>query len=295
VTNASNGCVGTDAVLVDGGLPLESAEAQAENSICVSELLVTGNLPLAATGLWTSENANDLFQNDTMESTLVTDLTPGLHTFYWTLSTINCPDYDSDSIDVFVEGTPIAVEDILDLSGYLTSHVIQVLENDDATQVEDWTLQLSGIAAPLSVTDLGSGMLECTYPAGYFGMTAFEYLLCNANCPALCDTALVRLNISEPVDTIDFIPSGITPNGDGINDEFIIPEIKLNPELYPDNEFIVFNRWGDVVYQAKPYNNDWNGTASNSGNELPQGTYYYVVRLDIGKGKVYQGDVTILR
>jgi large repetitive protein len=295
VTNEWNGCVGTDEVLIDGGLPLESAEVQAESRICVSELLVTGNLPLAATGLWTSNHSSDFFENDTIETTLVMDLTPGLHTFYWTLSTINCPDYTSDSIEVFVEGTPMAAEDILDLSGYLTSHVINVFENDDATQVEDWTIQLSAIPAPLAVADLGSGMLDCTYPAGYFGMTSFEYALCNANCPDLCDTALVRLNISEPLDTISFIPSGITPNGDGINDDFIIPEIKMNPELYPDNEFIVFNRWGDIVYQAKPYHNDWNGTSSNGGKELPQGTYYYVIRLDIGKGKVYQGDVTILR
>jgi large repetitive protein len=295
VTNALNGCVGMDTVLIDGGLPLESAEVQAEDRICVSELLVTGNLPQAASGLWTSNHSGDLFENDTMESTLVMDLTPGLHTFYWTLSTLDCPDYASDSIEVFVEATPLAVEDTLDLSGYLTSHAINVLGNDDATQVEDWTLQLPLIPSPLVVTDLGNGLLDCSYPAGYFGMTSFEYFLCNANCPDLCDTALVRLNISEPLDTISFIPNGITPNGDGMNDEFIIPEIKLNPELYPDNEFIVFNRWGDVVYQAKPYNNDWNGTTSNGGKELPQGTYYYVIRLDIGAGKVYQGDVTILR
>ncbi len=144
-----------------------------------------------------------------------------------------------------------------------------------------------------SLTNVGTGSFDFTFPEGYFGSTSFNYALCNENCPDQCDTTSVLLNISEPLDTITTIPNGISPNGDGVNDEFIIPELKLTPELYPNNEFIVFNRWGDVVYQAKPYNNDWTGTGG--GKDLPTGTYYFVIRLDIGKGEGYKGDVTILR
>ncbi|MBK6950292.1 MAG: gliding motility-associated C-terminal domain-containing protein [Haliscomenobacter sp.] len=68
----------------------------------------------------------------------------------------------------------------------------------------------------------------------------------------------------------------------------------VDPEVFPDNEIIIFTRWGDIVYQARPYNNDWRGINS-AGKELPHATYYYILRLDISKGIIIQGDVTILK
>lgn len=70
---------------------------------------------------------------------------------------------------------------------------------------------------------------------------------------------------------------GISPNGDGINDRFTIPEI----EYYPDNELIIFNRWGSRVFGRKRYLNHFEGR-DDRGNDLPDGVYYYV--LDLGNG-----------
>lgn len=89
------------------------------------------------------------------------------------------------------------------------------------------------------------------------------------------------------------MPNAITPNGDGMNDFLKIPAIEADPDGHPDNEIVIFNRWGDVVYRATPYQNDWDGT--NNGQELPEGTYYYVVRLDVSEGVTMTGMVTILK
>jgi gliding motility-associated-like protein len=89
-------------------------------------------------------------------------------------------------------------------------------------------------------------------------------------------------------------PNGITPNGDGLNDALIFDQLILNPDQYPNNELIVFNRWGDIVFQAQPYGNDWQGE-NMDGTNLPDGTYYFILRLDIGGGEIIKGDVTILR
>ncbi|MEL7021736.1 MAG: gliding motility-associated C-terminal domain-containing protein, partial [Bacteroidota bacterium] len=91
-----------------------------------------------------------------------------------------------------------------------------------------------------------------------------------------------------------FIPSGITPNGDGFNDALVFDLLENNPEQYADRELIIFNRWGDIVYTARPYTNDWAGTSDN-GAELPQGTYYFILRLDIENGEIMKGNVTILK
>ncbi len=71
---------------------------------------------------------------------------------------------------------------------------------------------------------------------------------------------------------------GISPNGDGVNDHFTIPEI----EYYPQNHLQIFNRWGAEVYSAEPYLNEFEGR-DDKGNNLPDGTYYYV--LDLGNGQ----------
>jgi len=86
------------------------------------------------------------------------------------------------------------------------------------------------------------------------------------------------------------VPEGFSPNGDNSNETLIIP----NLENYPDHTFKVFNRWGEEVYKASPYNNDWDGTNKGKmavGNDvLPEGTYFYILDLDgdkIVKGYIY--------
>ena len=77
-------------------------------------------------------------------------------------------------------------------------------------------------------------------------------------------------------------PTVFTPNGDGVNDRFIIKDI----DKFPTNSIKLFNRWGNLVFEASPYQNNWNGyqqsaTTAESA-ELPVGTYFYI--LDLGDG-----------
>jgi gliding motility-associated-like protein len=82
-----------------------------------------------------------------------------------------------------------------------------------------------------------------------------------------------------------------SPNGDGFNDTYMI----LNVETYPSNNSLkVYNRWGEVVYLASPYNNDWNGFGNRGGaKELPDGVYYF--EFYNGKGNKANGKITIKR
>ena len=85
------------------------------------------------------------------------------------------------------------------------------------------------------------------------------------------------------------VPSIITPNDDGLNDELKIPCLS---DDNPDSELLVFNEWGDRVYYAKPYRNDWKGTYKDKN--LPDGTYYYLFRTNI-RGSFDKGYVAIFR
>lgn len=83
------------------------------------------------------------------------------------------------------------------------------------------------------------------------------------------------------------IPNVFTPNGDGKNDQFEIPALSN----FPENEIIIVNRWGNLVYQKKGYHNDW------AGEGLNEGTYFYVLKIKnvSGDWDSYQGYVTLLR
>ena len=78
-----------------------------------------------------------------------------------------------------------------------------------------------------------------------------------------------------------------TPNGDGDNDVFYIG----NLGKYPDNTLKIFNRYGKLIYNAVGYDNSFDG--KYLGNEIPTGTYFYV--LDDGIDKKYKGTVTLIR
>lgn len=89
-----------------------------------------------------------------------------------------------------------------------------------------------------------------------------------------------------------YIPSGFTPNNDGVNDLFIIPVLS-GSQQYPDCELSILNRWGDIVYYAKPYLNNWDGR-NKAGDHLPDGTYYYSFRLSPDTN-IRFSEVTIIR
>ena len=139
----------------------------------------------------------------------------------------------------------------------------------------------------------------------WFPESLSSCLFCLEIITAFNESSRVEVNITDVrgctgVATLDLqvdlasVPSAITPNGDGNNDYFIIPVIEQDPNALPHNELIIFNRWGDVIFRAAPYLNDWDGK-TNSGKKLPEGTYYYVFRPDIIDGGAMKGDLTILR
>ena len=85
--------------------------------------------------------------------------------------------------------------------------------------------------------------------------------------------------------------NAFTPNGDGINDKWLV----TNGNCTKNIRVIVFNRYGNKVYESEDYKNDWNGTYK--GKPLPDATYYFTIRfILINNDEVnLNGDVTILR
>lgn len=128
----------------------------------------------------------------------------------------------------------------------------------------DNPLSLNPIASPLETTD-------------------YVVTVSDVNCPR-SDTVKVRV-----VNQIN-VPTGITPDGDGYNDNWLIEHI----EDYPDATVEVYNRWGDRIWMSeRGYPRPWNGTVN--GKPLPTGSHFFIISLNDDRTEPFTGVVTILR
>jgi len=126
---------------------------------------------------------------------------------------------------------------------------------------------------------------EVTYTPdeGFYGDDFYVYEICDDGypLPSICNTATVMITVDYKLDDLVQVPDGFSPNGDGVNDYFVI----LGIENFPGNELFVYNRWGSKVYSVKGYENSWDGKSNNNmaiGEPLAVGTYFYVLTLANG-------------
>jgi len=115
------------------------------------------------------------------------------------------------------------------------------------------------------------------------------YEICYEECDMLCSRAVVTFDIKhDPNQCV--IPTVITPNNDGKNDMLRISCVEAG--TFPDNEIFIMNEWGDQVFKAAPYNNDWDG--NYNGTPVPDGTYYYLFFRTPG-AEPQKGFITVFR
>ena len=98
----------------------------------------------------------------------------------------------------------------------------------------------------------------------------------------------------EVLDTI-IVPNVFTPNGDGLNEVFIIKNKNLS-----QLNLKIYNRWGRAVFSTETVGESWNGNKNNDGPPCPEGTYFYILNATRKDGKqveekLRKGAVTLLR
>ncbi len=113
-----------------------------------------------------------------------------------------------------------------------------------------------------------------------------DYTVCliAANEYNCFDTSCLEITIF-PSEII--IPNIFSPNNDLVNDKFVIYGIN---DLF---DIKIYNRWGNIVFDQSPYENDWNGKSRN-GKRLSEGQYYYILKNDQEDIKL-NGSVMLVR
>lgn len=219
-------------------------------------------------GRWSSSGGNLVFTNPTDPKTTVSNLVPGENLLFWTIDDALCGEFSRDSVVINYKMNPLAQNDEV-IVPFGADQQFDVLLNDQVPEGTTTTVLIQPTKGTLEVG--GNG--QYTYKPGinFVGMDQMTYEICSEGCE--CATAVVTFVVGDNAQCD--VPSIITPNGDGINDNFVIPCF-IDDTNYPNNQVLIYNRWGDEVFRSPvPYKNNWDGTFN--GENLPPGTYFYVI------------------
>lgn len=130
----------------------------------------------------------------------------------------------------------------------------------------------------LNRSDIGSPIASPVQTTPY-QLTAISTSGCLA-------TRSVRVDVNERL----HIPSAFSPNADGMNDDWVIRNI----DSFPLCEVTVYNRWGELIFFSRGYQQPWDGTYQRE--RVNAGLYTYQIRTGPGaRGVIYRGQLTILR
>ncbi len=98
----------------------------------------------------------------------------------------------------------------------------------------------------------------------------------------------VILTECDPQEHDFFIPDGFSPNGDGRNDVFYIPDIEF---FYPDYSLEIFNRYGQSLFKGDRNQPEWDGRNNRSGGESTSGVYFFVLNYNKNNLQPKQGRI----
>lgn len=221
-----------------------------------------------------------------LELTLL-DLYPERSGVYWTETGL--------SDDFTLEGDSVIYTSVTNSCNQLLSAMV-IVDFIDSVEGREDTISLSEIDLPVQV-DLTQYYGVDSLVAGFISVAesgVYQYQVLTA-----CDTISARLVVLvEPIvlDTLNwFFPTGFSPNGDGINDTW---EVFTTSPNFKVSEVLIFNRWGELVFNANSRDECWDGIDIRTGENQPSGAYAIVVRYRSRPGVpevLYEGSITLVR
>lgn len=266
----SNNCIAIDTVVLTSK-QFVSANAGNDTTLCEAGMITLDAIK-SINGI--NYQWFQLPSNNNVGNTIALSVKPpiGTTTYYVMVDNgIGC--IDKDTVVVATNALPHADAGI-DASIYIGKNVTIGGNPTTTTGGSTWLWTPSiGLDDPTKTNPIASPVVT----------TAYVVTITSAQGCVNTDTVIVKINPAIK------IPSGITPNKDGVNDEWIIEGI----ELFPNCVVEVYNRWGELLFQSKGYEKQWQGTFN--GKPLPVGTYYYIIDLREPTIPAYTGPVTIMR
>lgn len=285
-TVTSNCGIKTDNVVVNISDPTPFA---GEDDVSCNQdrtaILVADEPTTGSTGRWRSMEGGVTIEDSDSPTTMVSGLATGDNRFIWEVDEGFCGDRSRDTVLINYSAAPEPRNDDYDIN-FQGSVTFIPSEND--FNPPGATITYPMIPAGAMMRDNLDGSFTFTAPPNYIGELAIDYEVSSLGCAIASATTIFR--IGKDVDCAP--PNIFTPNGDNMNDFFVVPCL-LDTDRFPNSQLTIYNQWGDEVYRSgRPYGSDWDGTFQ--GNTLPVATYFYTIDFD-GERENASGSVRIER
>ncbi len=265
VKNTTTGCVSLAQIVFINNLPAKSPNPLtiSPEEYCLNETAV----PITAVGLnllW--------YTSATGGIPAIVPPTPstnsiGSTTYY--VTQVNLPLCESDRVPIIVIVHPLPV-----VNAGLDKTIFQ---GQSVTLNGSVTGALSYLWTPILISNTLSPIVSPLNDITYI-LTATT----DKGCDASDD---VKITVLKDL----IIPNSFSPNGDGINDKWVLKNI----EQYVKCGVEIFNRYGQQIFKSTGYAKPWDGTIN--GNPLPVGTYYYIINTGVANADILKGSITIIR
>jgi len=316
VTPAANGCSGSATTFTITVNAVPTANATTNAPVCEgASFTLNAETFVGGTYTWTGP---DGFSSEDQDNTIANATLANAGTYTLVVVANGCASAPS-TVDVAVNVCTSAadlsvvktVDNTIPTVGQQVVFTIVVTNNGptDATGVVVEDLLQSGYTYVSSSTSVGAyNTVTGIWNIGVLGNGDSETMTITATVNttgSYTNTATVSgneedSNLDNNTSTVEtfpidfFIPEGFSPNADGVNDVFFIRGI----DRFPANSILIFNRWGNRIFEASPYINTWDGKStaglSLGADDLPVGTYFYL--LDLGNGSdVLKGTIYLTR
>ncbi len=257
---------------VDSEVVIDTVQVGASDTFCLdlSELIGTVDTVFNHCPDASGESVNFILTNNCV---IYTGISPGVDS----ACVVVCDDTGVCDTTYFFITVELQADSLMAVNDTITisqgeSTMIDVFGNDVIVSITQFFI----LDAPVHGTAvfLPDGSVNYVPEPGYCDDVmpdSFTYVICN---PLACDTAIVFVTVQ--CSELEIF-NAFSPNEDGTNDLFKITGL----QNWPDHRLYVYNRWGNLIFEAQNYQSDWDGIWN--GKKVPDGTYYYV--LDLGNGK----------
>jgi gliding motility-associated-like protein len=239
--------------------PLPTAQASTDTSIC-NQTTIGLTAGGGQTYSWTPATG---LNNPNIPNP---NATPNTTTTYTVTATDANGCTDTEDVTISVNAQPKSDFDLMQDSTIASCEGIRITLENNSTDAIDYKWYLGGVGNISNDFEPSS-----TYPFG--GNPTITLISINNFCS---DTLRKTFQLGSVDDYLDSLPNAFSPNNDGINDCF---DLGKSNEFYGCSNWTIINRWGEVVYKSKSDNDCWNGKRDGDGADMPEGTYFYIIRI----------------
>lgn len=279
LTQEDGFCSHKDSILLTTIPAIAIPVAGLDQNVCSDPISLNATSINNGSGKWSVKSGSGIFLDDTDPNTTVSGISNGANEFYWTVDGCGGPLKDSVIITLGSSDVVVSLSVPTDTLCFFTARTIVATVTGGSGDFEYvWTASDGSFN---KITNTGTIVVTPSNPDVIYTVVVND--LTNVGCVSNIASGTLHAVAKQKLSFNNLI----TPGGDMKNDQFIATDVLNHIPLLPGTSVMFVNNWGDKIYTAEDYKNDWTPT------NISDGVYFYTIKSGCGND-TYKGWVQII-